>query len=82
MKRKNYNKKKKEAKVEEPEVEYKGKDIIIFKNFEQGNEWNSWENAGISPEEHIRMTTELIQMVFADKLKKKFKPGRVYFKKA
>jgi hypothetical protein len=73
--------KNKDSKVEEPIVAYLDeKRIHFFNSFEEKNEFDAMERAKNTPLENLKNTTELIKMVFAKELKKKYNPKKIHFR--
>jgi hypothetical protein len=80
MKRRKNGKNIKEIKTNETGVDYSKMEIKIFHSFEEAEEYDAMEMAKLTPEEHLKNTTELIQSVFADELKKKNSYKKIYFR--
>ena len=55
--------------VSEPEVSYKKMGLNKFNTFEEMNEATAKAMAQLSGEEHLQNATELIETIYADKLR-------------
>jgi hypothetical protein len=56
-------------KAEEPETAYPAKTIRFFSSFKEQEEFDAGENAKHTPIEHLQWATNLIERIYADKLK-------------
>ncbi len=66
--------------VNEPEGGYVSNRIVMFKSFEEADEYNYKQAAGLSPLQHLSNTLELIKMIYADELKEGSEiDNRIYF---